>query len=135
MNPAGDQLMAQGVLRAMGMDEAQLQKAKTFWLAIPDSAALQASYVAGRGQVLRATTRVSLGQYEQLQALTRQRGTNLQDMLNDAFAQEARTLLRPTGSYDSFEALFREKKPAEINALMQEKLARRVDEWLKQPGH
>jgi len=32
MNPAGNQMMATGVLRALGMNEAQLQKAKDSWL-------------------------------------------------------------------------------------------------------
>jgi lysophospholipase L1-like esterase len=132
MNPSGDQLMARGVLRAMGLDDAQMQKAKASWLDIANGATLQSSYVAGRGQVLRASARVTLRQYEQLQVLARKRATNLKDLVDAGFAEEARCLLRPKGAYDSFEALFREKKPAEINALMQEGFARRIDDLVKE---
>jgi len=38
MNPLGDQMMATGVLRAFGLNEAQLQKARDYWIAMPEVA-------------------------------------------------------------------------------------------------
>jgi lysophospholipase L1-like esterase len=38
MNPLGDQMMATGVLRAFGLNEAQLQKARDYWIAMPQVA-------------------------------------------------------------------------------------------------
>jgi len=38
MNPFGDQVMAAGVLRAFGLNEAQLQKARDYWIAMPEIA-------------------------------------------------------------------------------------------------
>jgi lysophospholipase L1-like esterase len=41
MSPEGDQMMAEGVLRALGLDDAQIAKAKATWLEIPASIKLQ----------------------------------------------------------------------------------------------
>ncbi len=41
MAPQGDQMMAEGVLRALGLDDAQIAKAKAAWLEIPASTKLQ----------------------------------------------------------------------------------------------
>ena len=54
MAPPGDQMMAEGVLRAMGLDVGQLAKAKAAWLAIPRSANL------------KVTAAVSLDEYSLL---------------------------------------------------------------------
>ncbi|MFZ2654358.1 MAG: GDSL-type esterase/lipase family protein, partial [Victivallales bacterium] len=43
MAPQGDQMMAEGVLRALGLDDAQIAKAKAAWLEIPASTKLQNS--------------------------------------------------------------------------------------------
>lgn len=43
MAPPGDQLMAEGVLRALGLDAAQLAKANAAWLAIPKAVSLKPS--------------------------------------------------------------------------------------------
>lgn len=134
MNPSGDQLMAVGVLGALGLERDHLERARAAWQEIPDGAAIQASFVAGRGQTIRATRRVSLRDYERLLAVARQRGTNLQELANGLLAEEVRALLRPKGNYDSYEALFREMKPGEIGKVMEERLARRLEEVLKGGG-
>jgi len=38
MNPSGDQVMAASVLRAFGLNDAQLQKARDYWIAMPEIA-------------------------------------------------------------------------------------------------
>ena len=43
MAPQGDQMMAEGVLLALGLDDAQIAKAKAAWLEIPASIKLQNS--------------------------------------------------------------------------------------------
>jgi lysophospholipase L1-like esterase len=54
MAPPGDQLMAEGVLRALGLDAGQLAKAKAAWLAIPKATSL------------KVTAAVSLADYNRL---------------------------------------------------------------------
>lgn len=41
MAPQGDQMMAEGVLLALGLDDAQIAKAKAAWLEIPSAAKVQ----------------------------------------------------------------------------------------------
>jgi len=50
MNPAGDQLMAQGILQAFGFNDAQMNKAREAWLDVAGGATLRASYTAGKGR-------------------------------------------------------------------------------------
>ena len=57
MAPPGDQMMAEGVLRALGLDADQMAKAKAAWLLIPKSANL------------KATVAVSLAEYNRLMEL------------------------------------------------------------------
>lgn len=57
MAPPGDQLMAEGVLRALGLDAGQLAKARAAWLAIPKSTNLKVSAA------------VSLAEYSRLMEL------------------------------------------------------------------
>ena len=54
MAPPGDQMMAEGVLRALGLDAGQLAKAKSAWLTIPKAANL------------KVTVAVSLAEYNRL---------------------------------------------------------------------
>jgi lysophospholipase L1-like esterase len=131
MNGAGDQLMAQGVLQALGLSEAQLAKAREKWLDIPDAVTLQASYVAGKGKIWRASQRVSIRQDQQLKKLAAQAGQPPEDMLNALLAVETKSLLKPTGEYESFEDIIRAGKEKEARALLQEKFTRKLLETLK----
>ncbi|MFA6293352.1 MAG: SGNH/GDSL hydrolase family protein [Victivallales bacterium] len=56
MAPQGDQMMAEGVLRAMGLDDAQMAKAKAAWLETPASTKIQ----------LQVSKMVSLKDYNKL---------------------------------------------------------------------
>ena len=57
MAPPGDQMMADGVLRALGLDAGQIAKAKAAWLTIPKSTQL------------KVTATVSLAEYNRLMEL------------------------------------------------------------------
>ncbi len=56
MAPQGDQMMAEGVLRAIGLDDAQMAKAKAAWLETPASTKIQ----------LQVNKMVSLKDYNKL---------------------------------------------------------------------
>jgi len=62
MAPEGDQMMAEGILRALGLDEAQVAKARAAWLEIP--AAIP----------LKTATVVSLKDYNRLAAAAAKEG-------------------------------------------------------------
>ena len=70
MNPLGDQMMAIGVLRAFGLNEAQLQKARDYWIAMPEVA-------CNVGCKLELTLR----QYQQLNELAAKENLSVLNLL------------------------------------------------------
>ena len=131
MNPAGDQLMARGILAAFGLNDAQLKKAQEAWLDIPNGASLKASFDAGKGKSLKASVKTTLRQREQLQALAAKENQSLDDQLKAAYAADVKALLKPAGEYESAAAIFEAGKDKEVQAALQEKFSRRVEEMLK----
>ena len=69
MNLAGNQMMAVGVLRAFGLTDEQIQKAKDHWMDVPNVASVSVPIP------------LTLRQYNQLQGIADVRKTNLTDML------------------------------------------------------
>lgn len=131
MNPAGDQLMARGVLRAFGLDEAQLRQAQEAWLDIPGGASVRASFEAAPGKSLRATHKVTLRQHSRLQAVAAQANQPLEALLKGIYATEVKKVLKPAGSYASAEAIFQQQKEKEVQTRLQEQFGRRVEELLR----
>jgi len=70
MNPAGDQMMAAGVLRAFGLNEAQLQKARDYWISMPE--------IACRAQ---CKVDLTLRQYQQLSELAAKENLSVANFL------------------------------------------------------
>ncbi|MCX6904399.1 MAG: SGNH/GDSL hydrolase family protein [Verrucomicrobia bacterium] len=131
MNPTGDQLMAKGILRAFGLDDPQMAKAREAWLDIPGSASARASYDAGKGKSLKASHKITLRQLERLQALASRENQSLDDLLKAAYAGEVKAVLKPAGEYESAEAIFQAGKDKDVQAQLQEKFSKRVEELLK----
>jgi lysophospholipase L1-like esterase len=131
MNSAGDQLMAKGILQSFGLSETELKKAQQAWLDIPRGATLRASYTPGKGKTLRGSCKVTLRQRQQLEAIAAGQNKSLEDLVNETYAAQAGTLLKPAGRYDSFEDVFRDKKEQEAQAQLDEKLARQIEALLK----
>ena len=68
MAPQGDQMMAEGVLRTLGLDDAQMAKAKAKWLEIPASTRLQTKKMVTLKEYNRlaetaAKNNLSVGEY------------------------------------------------------------------------
>lgn len=74
MAPAGNQMMALGVLRAFGLDDAALAKAQEAWLDIP--------------RAVPVNSALSFRQFEQLQALAAKRGRSINDLIEEMVAAE-----------------------------------------------
>ena len=68
MNPQGNQMMAVGVLKAFGLDEAQLKKAHDFWLDMPNAAEVKVT--------------LSLRQFEQLSKLAESQHKSVSDVVH-----------------------------------------------------
>jgi lysophospholipase L1-like esterase len=82
MNTAGNTMMAQGVLKAFGLNAAQLAKAREAWLDMPGAMPL------GFGAT------VSLRQYEQLHALAARQNLTLDEMLRAEYAKMVDALIK-----------------------------------------
>ncbi len=75
MNPLGNRVMATGILRAFGLDEAQVKAAQSKWLDVPAACELPT----------KAT--VTLRQYERLDALAAQQHKSVNDLLAQAVSK------------------------------------------------
>jgi lysophospholipase L1-like esterase len=81
MNPMGDQMMAVGILKAFGLDEAQLEKARQKWLDQPNSCDLALSLT------------VSLRDYLRLREVATKQGRSVDQLINEAGTKALRSLL------------------------------------------
>ena len=131
MNSAGDQIMARGVLQALGLDAAQIKKAQDAWLDMPNAVGVRARFDLGKGKALQATARVSPRQLEQLKAASAKAGKSLDEILNAAYAADAKAVFKPAGEYENADALFAAKKDKEVQAQLEKKFAAHVEALLK----
>jgi hypothetical protein len=124
--------MATGILRAFGLDDAQIAKAQQAWLDIPGGANLRVTFDTRNKKRLTATANVSLRDRPKLQAAADTRKQSVDQMLRMIYAEEVKCLLKPTGEFDSVEAIFEAKKDKEAQAALQQKFDKRVNALL---GH
>jgi lysophospholipase L1-like esterase len=69
MNAAGNQMMAVGVLKAFGLGEAQVAKAKEGWMDMPNAVELRVG--------------LTMRQYENLKRIAESQGKTVQEYIND----------------------------------------------------
>ena len=130
MNPAGDQVMARGILLAFGLDDGQMKKAQEAWLDLPGGGTVKAAFDAGAGKALKVSHAVTLRQRAKLQALAAKENQTLEALLNAAFAGDVKAILKPDGEYESAAAIFAAKKEKEVQSALQQKFGKRVEEML-----
>jgi lysophospholipase L1-like esterase len=82
MNPLGDMMMATGVLKGFGLNEEQLKKAQDKWLDAPNT-----MEVVGK-------VRVSIRQFQQLNAYAAQQKRPLAELLNEAVNKAVESMLK-----------------------------------------
>ncbi len=82
MNPNGNVMMATGILKAFGLNEVQLQKAREAWLDIPKAVPVTPNFA------------LSLRQWSQLQAVAAKQNRPVNDLVNEAFGKVIEALLK-----------------------------------------
>ncbi len=82
MNPAGNQMMALGVLRGFGLGETQLAKTREYWLDLPGTCELAAK------------AKLTQRQYQQLSALAAQKKCSVDSLVGEALNQSVAVLLK-----------------------------------------
>ena len=75
MNPLGNRVMATAILRAFGLDDAQVQAAQAAWLDVPN------------GCELPVKPAITLRQYEQLDAVAAKEHKSVNEVLGQALAR------------------------------------------------
>lgn len=81
MNHRGNIMMAKGVLKAFGLDDAQLAAAEKAWYGIPDAVAVSSK------------ASLSLSEFEALQALATSRKTTIDALLAERFTATVKQLI------------------------------------------
>ncbi len=82
MNPMGNVMMANGVLKAFGMNDLQLRKANETWLDIPKAVQIN----SGASLTLR--------QFQQLSALAAKQNRSLNELVSEALNKAVESLLK-----------------------------------------
>ena len=82
MGPAGNQMMALGVLKGFGLAEPQLAKAREYWLDIPGTCEIGAK------------AKLSLRQHQQLTALAAQKKCSVETLVGEAMTESVAALLK-----------------------------------------
>lgn len=131
MAPAGDQLMARGVLQAFGLNAAQLKKAEAAWQEIPAAGSVRVRFDAGQGKSFQATAKLTLRQREVLAARLKKDGKSLDAVLSAAYAEEVKALIKPGGEFETAAAVFEAKKNNDVQGKLQAKFDERVTALLK----
>lgn len=81
MVSSGNRMMALGILKAFGLDDAQLQKAQKAWLDIPHAVELN-----GR-------TLITIRQWDKIDAIARKEHKTVADVVNEAFSKTLDSLM------------------------------------------
>lgn len=82
MNPKGNELMAVGVLRALGLNSAQLLKAQEAWLDIP------------KAVELNGKAAITLRQYDELAKLAESRHCSVQELITEQLNKSVEVLVK-----------------------------------------
>ena len=82
MNAWGNQMMAEGVLRGFGLDDEAAAKARSAWLDIPN------------GVTVNAGARLTLRQYQALEAVAAKEGKSVQALLQSALDKDVAEILK-----------------------------------------
>jgi lysophospholipase L1-like esterase len=122
MNAAGNQVMAKGVLRALGLDAAQVEKASEYWKDIPNTVELKPSF---QGKVP-----LTLRQKERLDAVAARHKMSAEQMVALLYGADLAggTSPKTVAEIEAFLDRQDRKDPAVI---LQEGLSRRVEELKK----
>ncbi len=84
MDVEGNLMMAKGILKTFGLDEAMIAKAEAHWLTMPNAVRINMRHLVPK---------VSLQQKRQLEKIAAEKGVSLEQMLGDALGNYIKTEL------------------------------------------
>jgi hypothetical protein len=125
MNPRGDQIMASVILSTFGLSQEQLAKARRFWMKIPGGWTMRLDYrdasfaptpISQPVRILRVFVSMTIPQYEALDRQESKRDRTETDVINQMYAEDCKALLKPSGPYETFDAIFDGGKQDQVEA-------------------
>ena len=134
MNPHGDELMATEILKTFGFVDAQLKKAQDAWSKIPGAWDVRTNYQgSSKPKSLPLTLPLTRAQYEKLETVikTQPKPSSVENMVLALYTKDVRDLLKPTGTYESVDAIFDAKADAAVKEQLKQTLIRQIEEMLK----
>jgi hypothetical protein len=130
MNPHGDEMMASGILKALGLNDDQLKKARDQWEQIPDGWRLHFEVRTPGKKVLAVQKAVSIGQYGVIEALAAKDNKTVSELLQGPFDDDVKALLKPTGDYETLDAIFDAHQERDVQSKLQTKFEQRITDLL-----
>jgi hypothetical protein len=128
MNYDGNRVMARGLLRAFGFDDAQLQRAAAVWSKIPGSSQWTLAFKTAGREELPATVRASEQQREKLIAAAAAQGLPIEDFLRALVNEEGWKFIKFRGEFDSVGDIHAQNRVAEVRQRLEARLQERVEE-------
>lgn len=134
MNPHGNEVMATGVLKAFGLSDAQLAKARQAWAEIPGGWSVSVTYQgSSKTNSLSVVVPLTRAQYEKFQpiAAAQPKGGSVNEYLRTLFEGDVRALLKPAGEYATVDAIFEAKQNQAVLEQLQHTLTKQVADLVK----
>jgi len=125
MNVNGNQAMAKGVLKGFGLDEAQLAKAVEAWLDLPNAIEYRPA--------LQGSVRLTLRQQQRLEAFAAKHKLTTDQMIRALYGADL-TDGAPAKTAEEIAAFLDKPDRKDAAALLQERLAQRIEELKKLRG-
>jgi lysophospholipase L1-like esterase len=130
LNPHGDQMVADRVLKTFGFTQAQLDPLHETWRDIPDAWQLRANYDKGMGKMFLVQKLLTIRQYEQLQQIAAKKKRSVHEMVRDLHANNIATYIKPRGEFETYDAIFEKKRQGELQPRLQAAFDRQIRQIL-----
>jgi lysophospholipase L1-like esterase len=127
MNFDGNRVMAASLLRAFGLEEAQVQQAIAAWNKIPGTVQRTVAFKTGGPDELPATIRVSGQQWEKLLAAAGEKGWPIENYLRELVNEEGWTFIKAKGEFNSVEDIHAQNRVAEIRQKLDARVQERIE--------
>lgn len=130
MTPEGNILMARTLLKALGCSQAEVAKAYDNWLDLPDAGNFSARVdVVLNKRYFHTTCTLTLREREKLLEAAKEAGKpTLMHWSKDLLASLMKKKIKPTGMYDSLDAIFDAGKEKEVQIELQKEFERAIRE-------
>ena len=128
MTPEGDQLIARTVLAGLGLEEPSLAKAREAWLDLPGAGSLRTRVdIEMNKKFFTASGTLTLRQRDRLlEAAAAAKRPTLNHWSKELLLALMKKKVKPTGPYESLDALFAPEAKTKVQAELQDEFAAEV---------